>query len=81
MTPEQARAAVAAALADIAPDVETAALRGDAPLREQAEIDSFDFLNFLLKLKDTSGVEVPETDYRAIETLNGLVTYLCAHAR
>ena len=80
MTPEQARTAVSAALNDIAPEIEFASIRGDAPMREQAEIDSFDFLNFLLRLKETSGVEVPEADYRKIETLNQLVDYLCKTA-
>ena len=80
MTPEQARTAVATALNDIAPEIEFATIRGDSPMREQAEIDSFDFLNFLLRLKETSGVEVPEADYKNIETLNQLVGYLCQKA-
>ena len=80
MTPAQARIAVTTALGDIAPEIEFKSIRSDAPLRDQAGIDSFDFLNFLLRLKETSGIEVPEGDYKRIETLDQLVDYLCKKA-
>jgi acyl carrier protein len=79
MTHEQAAEAVRTALGDIAPEVDAAELNTDAPLREQAEIDSFDYLNFLLRIQELTGVEVPEKDYERVRTWNGLVGYLTGH--
>jgi acyl carrier protein len=53
-------------------------LRDDAPVRAQVDIDSVDYLNFLIALHDATGVDIPETDYAQIVTLAGLVDYLLA---
>lgn len=76
MTREEVTQAVERALGEVAPEVTPAELDAEGPLREQAEIDSFDFLNFLLRLEELTGVTVPEADYDRIRTLNGLVAYL-----
>jgi acyl carrier protein len=78
MTHEEARAAVATALSDIAPEVDLKDIRGDRPLRDQAEIDSFDFINFLVRLHELTGIEIPESDYDRIRTLDQLLAYLSA---
>lgn len=72
------RAAVLAQLARIAPEVDPASLRGDVSLREQADIDSMDFLNLVIGLSASLGVEVPEADYPSLATLDGCVAYLAA---
>jgi acyl carrier protein len=76
MNPQESREAVRTALGEIAPEVDFDALKADRPLREQAEIDSFDFINFLLRLQELTGVEIPEEDYDRIRTLDGLIAYL-----
>lgn len=63
-------------LTSIAPELDPATLEGDAPLRDQVDLDSFDWLRFLLALHEQLGVEIPETDYRRLTTLDGLVAYL-----
>jgi acyl carrier protein len=73
------RAVVLRVLARIAPEVDPAAIRRDLPLRDQVDLDSMDFLNFVLGLAETLGIEVPERDYAALATLDGCVTYLAAH--
>lgn len=78
-TDSSIRAAVLAELARIAPEVDAATLRGDVSLREQVDLDSMDFLNFLIGLSATLGIEVPETDYPRLATLDGCVDYLAAH--
>ena len=70
------RAAVLAQLARIAPEVDPATLLGGVSLREQADIDSMDFLNLVIGLSDALGVEVPEADYPKLATLDGCVAYL-----
>lgn len=76
MTNEELRATVLAALHRIAPEVNAAELRPDLPLRDQADLDSMDFLNFLMELHRTLGVDVPEQDYAQVATLDGLEAYL-----
>jgi acyl carrier protein len=72
------RAVVLATLQSIAPEVETDALRGDRPLRNQVDLDSMDWLNFLLGLNQRLKVEIPEADYRKLVTLDDVVAYLQA---
>lgn len=63
-------------LAAIAPELDPATLQPDAPLRTQVDLDSFDWLRFLLALHEALDVEIPETDYRELATLNRLIAYL-----
>ena len=67
---------IQAALADIAPDVDLAEIDSSQPLREEADIDSMDFLRLVSALAVRTGVEIPESDYPQVATLDGLVAYL-----
>jgi acyl carrier protein len=78
MTQADIRAVVLATLQSIAPEVEADALRGDRPLRNQVDLDSMDWLNFLLGLNQRLKVEIPEVDYRKLITLDDVVAYLQA---
>lgn len=78
MTEEEARDAVIATLAGIAPELEAAELRHDRPLRSQVDLDSMDWLNFLLGLNKRLGIEIPESDYARLITLDDVVDYLRA---
>jgi acyl carrier protein len=72
------RDAVLRALHGIAPEADLASLDPVAPLRAQLDLDSIDFLNFAIALHDALGVDIPETDYSSVASLNGCVTYLRA---
>jgi acyl carrier protein len=74
------RQAVLAAIGKIAPDVDVDTLPDDVDFREEAELDSIDFLGVLNTVRDTTGIEVPETDYPQIITIAGFAEYLAAHA-
>jgi len=63
-------------LKSIAPEVETDELRGDRPLRNQVDLDSMDWLNFLLGLHEKLRVDIPEADYARLVTLDDVVNYL-----
>lgn len=80
LSPAQARLAAFTALSDIAPEIDPAALAQDRPVREQVDIDSFDFLNVVIRLRELTGVTVPEADYPQLATLDGTVDYLVRHA-
>ena len=78
MTRQDIRAALIEALSAIAPEGDYAALRGDRPLRDQLDIDSFDFLNVVIRLHDKLGVDVPEADYQKLATLDAAIDYLAS---
>jgi acyl carrier protein len=79
MTPlseEQLRALVLEELHKIAPDVDTAALDPTGDLREEADIDSMDFLNLLVAVGKRTGVEIPDKDAGALTSVSALAGYL-----
>ena len=76
MEEKELRAAVIATLKTIAPEVEEGDLRADRPLRNQVDLDSMDWLNFLIGLHEKLKVDIPETDYAKLVTLDDIVAYL-----
>lgn len=76
LTREAARSALIAAICAVAPETDEASLDPDRPLREQIDIDSFDFLNVIIGLNTRLGIDVPERDYAEFRTLNGAADYL-----
>lgn len=68
------------ALARIAPEADLTTLDATGDIREQLDLDSVDFLNFVVALDNQLGVEVPESDYAKLRTLDGCLTYLAAAA-
>ncbi len=76
MTKEQIRATILETIAQIIPDEDLSNLKGDIPIREQVELDSMDFLDIIMELRKRYGIEVPESDYTELTTLDGSVTYL-----
>lgn len=69
-------AMVKSALYAVAPDLEGADIAPDESFREQFEIDSMDFLNFIIGLSKAAGIQIPEADYPRLQTLEGCVAYL-----
>ena len=81
MTRDEIRQALIDALSNIAPEGEYDRLKPDRPLRDQLDIDSYDFLNVMVALHDALGVDIPEADYQKLSTLNAAVDYLSARLR
>lgn len=73
---EEIRDVIFDALGAIAPEMDPAMIAPERPLREQIDIDSFDFLNFIIRLHETLGIDIPEKDYAELLTLNSAVEYL-----
>lgn len=78
MEEKELRAAVIATLKTIAPEVEEGDLRPDRPLRNQVDLDSMDWLNFLIGLHEKLKVDIPEADYARLVTLGDVLDYLKA---
>jgi len=63
-------------LGEIAPEADLAAVKPDVSFRDQLDIDSIDFLNFVVALHKQFQIEVPESDYPELVTIEGCVRYL-----
>jgi acyl carrier protein len=78
MTEVEVKKAVRDALSNIAPEVDLDAIDPAKDLRDQIDIDSVDFLNFVIGLHKELNVEIPDADVSKLATLNGCVAYLAA---
>jgi len=78
MTDDEIRTVVFQTLKTIAPELEESDLQPDRLLRDQVDLDSMDWLNFLVALHQRLKVEIPEADYRKLTTLNAVVAYLAS---
>lgn len=76
MTTNELRDSIVATLTEIAPEVDPADLAPDEPLRDAVDLDSMDWLNFLVRLHERHGVDFPEADYGRLRTLDDLVRYV-----
>jgi len=81
MNPAQIREQVVATLLVVAPEVDADDLRDTVPLRKQVDLDSLDWLVFLVRLHDLFGVDIPESDYARLVTLADVVAYLAERLR
>jgi acyl carrier protein len=79
MDDRELRATVMTLLLKIAPEVEPSTLDGKLPLRDQVDLDSMDFLNFLVSLNRQLHVDIPEAAYEQLRSLDDIVGYLRAH--
>jgi acyl carrier protein len=80
VTREEIRAAVLRALAKVAPEVDPATIAPGLRLRDQVDLDSVDFLNFLVEIHVALGIDVPDADYAKVQTLDQCVDYLVARS-
>ena len=76
MTDQEIRALAAEVLAGIAPEANLAAVGDHEDLREALDLDSMDFLNFVIALGERTGRRIPEADTRRLVTMDGLLGYL-----
>ena len=76
MTRDEIKETALEALMDIAPEVDPETLDGKISFRDQFEMDSVDYLNFVLTLEKKLAVKIPEVDYPKLSSLAGCVAYL-----
>ena len=76
MTEQEIRQTVLYALGRVAPEADPSAVPPNADLREELDLDSMDFLNFVIALHERHGIDIPEADYPKLATMDGAVAYL-----
>jgi acyl carrier protein len=80
MIDDRLRQAVLDQLGEIAPEIDLATVEPTANLREEYDLDSMDFLNFVIGLHQRLGIDIPEADYSRLTTLSDCVAYLSERA-
>jgi acyl carrier protein len=81
VTHAEIRHRVLECLGKVAPEADLATLSPKVPFRDQLDMDSMDFLNFVVALDEALHVAVPEVDYGALTTLEDCVTYLARQSK
>ena len=76
VTEAEIREIVKQVLSNVAPEVDLDSIDQENDLRDQIDIDSVDFLNFVIGLHKELNVEIPDADVSKLVTLNGCVAYL-----
>ncbi len=76
MNQADARALIIDVLSGIAPEADFATLRAKAQLRDELDLDSMDFLNFIAALHERTKRNIPEADYPKLATLDDAIVYL-----
>ncbi len=79
MTREQARQLIFDVLVDIAPEVDRNGVDDDLDLTEQLDLDSMDYLTWMIALSERTGVDIPQRDVSRFLTIDGAVSYLVEH--
>jgi acyl carrier protein len=78
MTDNELKQVVFDALKRIAPESEPSKVDSGLDLREQLDLDSMDFLNFVVELHERLHVDIPESEYGRLYTLDGCLHELRA---
>ncbi len=80
MTHDDALELVRTAIREVAPEADLGRIEPDETMQEALDMDSIDFLNFVIGLHQRTGLEIPERDYPELATLEGCLEYLEARA-
>lgn len=75
-TRQDIRGDIMSVLTTIAPEVDPDDIDDDVLLREQVDLDSMDWLNFLVGIHNRLEVDIPESDYAKLRTLADVVEYV-----
>ena len=78
VTTEETRELVKTSLAHLVPGEQIEDLAPDADLRQAFELDSLDYVEFVERLSQASGVRIDEEDYPELRTLATLTGFLAA---
>ncbi|MFJ1566467.1 acyl carrier protein [Streptomyces erythrochromogenes] len=78
MNRDEARVLIKDVLTDVVPGADAASLSPHGSFRDDLEMDSLDFLNFIEALCERTGLALPESDYPALNTLDGCADYVAS---
>jgi acyl carrier protein len=76
MNREQARDLIFDVLADIAPEVDRDDVDDSLDLTEQLDLDSMDYLTWMIAISEKTGLDIPQRDVSRFLTIDGAIGYL-----
>ena len=76
MTRAQARQLIFEALGEIAPEVNPDEVDDSVDLTEQLDIDSMDYLTWMIAISEETGLDISQQDVSRFLTIDGAVGYL-----
>jgi acyl carrier protein len=79
MTTDEIRGEVLSVLTNIAPEVDADDISDNELLRNQVDLDSMDWLNFLIGIHRRLNVDIPESQYASLRTVSDFVRYIDTH--
>jgi acyl carrier protein len=75
-TEAELRENILKALTDVAPDLLGTEIKDEDPIRESYDLDSADYLHFIVRIHELLGVDIPEKDYPKVNTVSSAMKYL-----
>lgn len=76
MTREQARDLIFDVLSDIAPEVDRDVVDDSLDLTEQLDLDSMDYLTWMIGISEKTGFDIPQREVSKFLTIDGAIGYL-----
>ena len=76
MNPQNIKSLLKEIFHDIAPEIEFDKLNTALSLRDQVEIDSFDFYRILVKINQKTGIYVPDSKVTEFKNMDQLIDYI-----
>ena len=76
MTRDAIREVILEIIQDIDEEADLGGLNPTAPLRDQLDLDSMDFLDIVMELRKRYKLQIPEADYPELASLTSCVNYL-----
>lgn len=80
MTIDQAQATFTAMIHEIAPEIDLEEVDREANLQDELDLDSVDFLNLIEMIYERTGLDIPESEYDKLSSINSAIAYLAANA-
>jgi len=76
MTRDEIKDVILEIIADIDEEADFSHLDAEAPLRDQLDLDSMDFLDIVMELRKRYKLQIAEEEYPQLATLASCVNYL-----
>ena len=78
MTGNEARDLIFGVLAGLAPEIDTSAIDETVDLTLQLDLDSMDYLSWMIGISEETGLDIPHRDVPKFLTIAGAIEYLVA---
>jgi acyl carrier protein len=76
MNRDEIRETIVSCLCEVAPEIDPATVKDDVSFRDQFDVDSMDLLNFIIAMHERLHVDIPESEYGRLGTVDLLVDYI-----